>query len=278
MKRGTVVSDLHCGSIYGLLPPGFHDFKGKECRLNAGQEYLWECWIDFAKRAQAHKPDFVIINGDVIDGPQKKNHGSELDLPAHRDQQLAAVQVLKELRNRLPKAKFYFTQGTPYHVGHFGGAEESIATALEAEQYQSIGTGYLCREILWLAVEGVVIEAAHHISVSSGFYRLTALDREMQWSALTGKDATKGVPKVDLVVRSHVHYFSKAEHASKQGVTTPCWQLQTRYMRKNSTSRMLPDIGGLLLEVDGTAKKRGEAPVRIIKELYTLPAVTVTEL
>lgn len=278
MKRGIVVSDLHVGSIYGLLPPGFITFEGHERPLNPGQRYLWECWLDFAKRAASFKPDFVIVNGDVVDGPQRKNYGSELSLADARDQQLAAVQVLKELRNRLPKAKFYFTQGTPYHVGHFGDAEENVATALDAQAYSSVGTGRLCREILWLSTEGVIVEAAHHISVSSGFYRLTALDREMQWSALSGKDATKGVPKVDLVVRSHVHYFSKAEHASKQGVTTPCWQLQTRYMRKNSTSRMLPDIGGLMLEVDGSAKKRGEAPIRVIKELYSLPSVTVTEL
>lgn len=95
---------------------------------------------------------------------------------------------------------------------------------------------------------------------------------------MTSKDSTQGVPKVDILIRSHVHYFSMGEHASKQGVTTPCWQLQTRYMRKNSTTRMLPTIGGLFLEVDGAAKKRGEAPVKVIKELYSLPPMKVAEL
>jgi hypothetical protein len=111
-----------------------------------------------------------------------------------------------------------------------------------------------------------------------GFYRATAMDREMQWSAMTGKDDRKGMPKADFLIRSHVHFFLGLEHSSKQGVITPCWQLQTKFMRKNSVSRMLPDIGGLLLEVDGQAKERGEAPCRVLKELYRLPPVPVTSL
>lgn len=277
--RGIVVSDLHAGSIYGLLPPHFHTFDRVPKEQNAGQKYLWDCWLDFAARAAAWHPDFVIVNGDCVDGMQKKNHGSELSLISMVDQSRAAIECLELLDHKLPdKPKWYFTQGTPYHVGNWGAVEEEIAKALDGEVYSSLGTGERCREVLWLNVGGVMLEAAHHISVSTGFYRLTSLDREMQWSAISGKDEKKGVPKVDLVIRSHVHYYSKGEHASKQGVTTPCWQLQTRYMRKNSTTRMLPDIGGLKLEIDPAAKQRGEAPCRVVKELYHLPAVKVTSL
>lgn len=279
MKRGIVVSDLHCGSIYGLLPENFETYEGVIRLPNPGQQYLNECWDDFTLRAEEFDPDFVIVNGDAVDGLQKKSHGAELSLSAPADQTRAAVATLKLLKLRVrPECKWFFTQGTPYHVGVWGDREEDIAAALGAEKYPSVGTGQLCRETLYLSVEGVVLEAAHHISVSTGFYRLTALDREMQWSAMSAKDAMQGVPKVDLVIRSHVHYFSMGEHASKQGLTTPCWQLQTRYMRKNSTTRMLPNIGGLLLEIDGDAKRRGEAPVRIVKELYSLPALQVAEL
>lgn len=278
-KRGIVVSDLHCGSIYGLLPPGMDTFEGQPRPMNPGQEYLWACWKDFAERARAAQPSFVIVNGDSVDGNQWRNAGSEISLIDHRDQRRAAIMVLQHLQRRLQgKVKWYFTQGTPYHVGQFGDAEEDIAEALGAERYGSVGTGQLCREALWLDVDGVILEACHHISVSSGFYRLTAIDREGQWSALSAKDASKGVPKADCLIRSHVHYFSYGEHASKQMLTTPCWELQTRYMRKNSLHRMHPDIGGIILDIDARAKKRGEAPVRVTKELYALPPVPVTTL
>jgi hypothetical protein len=190
----------------------------------------------------------------------------------------AAVRCLKVLKKKAPSAKWYFTRGTAYHVGNAGEHEEAVAELMGGERYSSVGTGIFVREILWLNVEGVLIEAAHHIGVSQGFYRLTQLDKEMQWSAMAAKDDTKGVPKADLLIRSHVHNFQNAEHASKQGIVTPCWQLQTTFMRKNSTYRMLPDIGGVFIEIDGTAKKKGKPPCRILKELYPLPAITVTNL
>jgi len=80
------------------------------------------------------------------------------------------------------------------------------------------------------------------------------------------------------LIRSHVHNFQHAEHASKQGVITPCWQLQTSFMRKNSTYRMLPDVGGIFIEIDGEQKKKGRPPCRILKELYPLPPVRVASL
>jgi hypothetical protein len=279
MKRGAVVSDLHAGSIYGMLPAAFETFEGVTVLQNPGQDYLWKCWDDFTNRVHHHDPDFVIVNGDCVDGPQRKQNQSELKLVAPQDQTEAAIQTLSLLKQRVrPECKWYFTRGTPYHVDEFSGPEEAIAQAMGAERYQSLGTGRLCREVLWLEVEGIILEAAHHISASTGFYRMTALDREGQWSAMAAKDATKGIPKSDLLIRSHVHYFGHSEHSSKQIVTTPCWQLQTRFMRKNSTTRMLPDIGGLLLEIDGEAKSRGESACRVIKELYSLPPVQTTHL
>lgn len=151
MKRGFVVSDLHNGSIYGLLPPDFVTFEDVPKPQNAGQKYLWECWEDYCDRTAAFRPDFGIINGDCVDGPQQKNHGSELSLIAPQDQTSACIQTIKRLKKGLPAhCKLYFTQGTPYHVGNFGASEEAVAEATGGTRYPSVGTGRLCREILWL--------------------------------------------------------------------------------------------------------------------------------
>lgn len=278
MKKIAVVSDLQCGSIFGMLPLNFLTSEGIPKLQNAGQAYLWDCWIDFTDRAKAFNPDAIIFNGDANDGRQRKSEGAELSLNLIADQVRAAVECLKVLKRKCPRAKWYFTRGTAYHVGVAGQDEEEIAKALGAERYPSVGTGIYVREVLWLDVEGVVIEASHHIGVSQGFYRLTQLDKEMQWSAMAAKDNTKGVPKADLLIRSHVHNFQHAEHASKQGLVTPCWQLQTTFMRKNSVYRMVPDIGGVFIEVDGSAKAKGKPPCRILKELYTLPPIEIAKL
>lgn len=277
MKRGIVVADFHAGSMYGLHPPEFVSYDGSAKPQNAGQVYLWQCWKDFIARAKKFHPAFVIVNGDCVEGPQRKSNGFEVSLPSPDDQVSACIGVLNELKAVTGNVPWFFTMGTPYHVGEWGSAEENIARALEARAYPSIGVGRFCREALWLAVEGVILEAAHHIGGASGFYRLTAIDREGQWSAMAAK-ASKGVPRADLLIRSHVHFYAYGEHASKQMLTTPCWKLADRYSRRSSLHRFHPDIGGILLEVDGSAKKRGEAPVSVHKELYDLPPVGVVNL
>jgi hypothetical protein len=264
-----------------MLPPDFKTFDDTPVSQTNGQRWLWDCWLHFAEKSGIFAPDFVIVNGDVVDGPQRKNEASELKLVSPNDQIRAATDVLLELKKMLPPVcKWYFTQGTPYHVGNWGAAEEAVAQNLGAEKYHSIGMGEFCKEVLWLhAGNGVIIEAAHHISTGVGFYRSTAMDRELQWSAMAGKDASKGIPKVALTIRSHVHNYTDVGHATKQGFTTPCWQLQTRYARKASVHRLHPDIGGVFMWVDETkTDKRLCHPCRFEPETYDLPPVQVTNL
>jgi len=277
MKRGAFLSDTHCGSIFGMLPPDFGTSDGAPKSQNVGQQYLWECWAHAALQIANFKPDFVVFNGDGIDGRQEAQRGSEFSLPLIFDQKRAFVSCMQYMLAGL-ETKLYVTQGTEYHDGKGAEAMEDAAQILGAQQYQGLGSGIFTKEALDLSVEGIIINCAHHISVASGFYRLTAIDREMQWAAMTGKDASKGIPKADLIVRSHCHHYTRGEHPSKDGFTTPCWQLQTRFMRKGSHYRMLPDIGYVLVEVDGAAKEKGEEPCQIRKHIYRLPPAPVTML
>jgi len=86
MKRAIFISDLHAGSAYGLLPPNFAKYDGTLQPPNAGQQYLWECWKDFCERAHRFKPDFIVHNGDAVEGPQRKSNGYELCLVPSKDQ------------------------------------------------------------------------------------------------------------------------------------------------------------------------------------------------
>lgn len=267
IRKIGVVSDLHCGSIFGMLPPNFLTSDGVPKLQNAGQEYLWQCWnatIDYFKKS---KVDAIVINGDVIDGRQQANRGTELSLPILFDQRDAAIECLRPLATLAP---LYSVQGTEYHGDRAGDAAEEVGKALNAVRYSGVGTGKWSKEVLDLDVDGVVLNFAHGISVAGGFYRATAVDREGVWSALAGKEGK--VPKADCVIRSHCHFFVHVEHYSKHVAITPCFQLQTRYMRKNSVYRMQPDIGALIVHVDGDAKKEGRDPIWIEKILYPLPA------
>jgi hypothetical protein len=194
------------------------------------------------------------------------------------DQAGAAEACLRPLRDMLPLIPWYAVQGTEYHDAKAARELEVVAHNLGCKRYGTLGqgSGVWSREFLDLSVDGVVINAAHHVSVAGGFYRATGIDREAQWSAIAGKEGK--IPKADCLVRSHCHFFCHVEHASKHAVITPCWQMQTRFMRKNSVYRMLPDIGGLLIWIDGEQKQKGEDPIRIQKILYALPALRSTKL
>src|SRR5579872_4596342 len=140
MKKIAVVSDLQCGSLFGMLPPDFITSEGIPKLQNAGQKYLWECRLDFRDRLKEFKPDAIIANGDMNDGRQRKQEGSELSLNLIADQIRASVDCLKVLKKAAPSAKWYFTRGTGYHTGTAGEAEEEIAKSLNAEKYPSVGT------------------------------------------------------------------------------------------------------------------------------------------
>ena len=275
-KNVLVVSDTQCGSIYGMLPP---DFEASDDRLvpqNPGQKYLWQCWDDMCRWAGRQGVDAVVVNGDVIDGKQGAQKGTELCLVMQADQARAAEEVLGHLKQFTGSASWYFVQGTEYHDGEAARELENVARALEAKKSTGLGTGRYSRDTLDLDIGGVVINFAHHIGVAGGVYRASAADREGIFSALAGKEGK--FPKADCVVRSHAHFFVHVEHPSKHIVITPAWQLQTRFMRKLSTYKMVPDIGAVLLTVDPEAKKEHMDPIVVTKRLYDLPAIKTTRL
>jgi len=273
-KRIGALSDLHCGSIFGLLPPKFVTSDDREVKPNAGQKYLWRCWEDAAESIGIL--DALIINGDAIDGHQRIQMGTELCLPLLADQTEAAVASLEYFISKTKPKRIFMTAGTEYHEGCAAREAEVIAERIKASKYQGPGSGRYVREILDLEVDGIILNFQHGIGTGSGLYRATAPDREGIWSALAGKAGKS--PKADCVIRSHNHAYILVEHPSKSIVVTPCWQLQTRFMRKNSAYRMLPDIGYILITVDAGKKRRGYDPCQVDKKIYPLPEPRLTHL
>lgn len=269
MKRILCLSDIHPGSIDGMLPPDFITCGGRHIGQNAGQRYTWECFNDMIAWAAPQKIDCVVIVGDLVEGKQYKGHGSELCLTLMPDQETASEQILNHLISKIKPKKVYVVKGTPYHDGELGESADRVARNIKATQYEGLGVGIHAKEVMDLEVEGVIIDFSHGISVSGGLYRAVAIDREALWSAISGK--TGKAPKADVIVRGHAHYFVHVEHPTKHAMILPAWQLQTSYMRKNSRYRMIPDLGAVVLEIDGEAKKRREDPCVVRKRIYDLP-------
>jgi hypothetical protein len=277
VKRILVVSDLHHGSIYGMLPPNFELSSGQIIQQNAGQKYLWECWLDMCRRVREDiKPDAVVLNGEPVDGPQQAQRGTELCIPIPKDQGDAAAISLSLLLDATGGVPFYVVQGTEYHDEKVGQACDAVADRLGAVRYKGRGPGRVAKRTLNLRVDGYVLNFHHGIPSSGALYRAVAIDREAVWSAIAGKEGKSA--KAEVIIRSHVHFYVAVKHASKQAVITPAWQLQTGFMGKNSEYRMIPDIGFIWIEIDAEWGERGYSPIHIQACLYKLPKDDVNDL
>jgi len=266
-KKILVIGDTHGGSKFGIWPepiwmetgpPGGQRFR------NTAQRYLLNCWETMLKEIP-HKLYAVFHMGDATDGKARKNFLDDTFERVPTRQAEGIELLLDDVVRRTPR--YYQMMGTEYHTGQYAEAEQTLAKNLKA-----IKSDY--GEWAWLTlnrtIEGVAINAKHHISVPV-VYRETPLGREGLFSAV----APQVRNKPSLVLRGHCHYFCHVEHSRVHVCTVPCWQTQTSYMRQKSEFRLVPDIGYLLVEIRPTAK--GD-PVRIHKRLFAHPPMLQKEM
>ena len=205
MTSVVIISDLHCGSVYGITPPS--EFKASKHRDS--QEETWDEYCRIVK--QWGKPDVLICNGDAIEGNQKKQGGAELITTDRLVQSQMAQQAL-ELWNA---KQIFMTYGSPYHVG------------AEAEDFEWTIADNLGAKIeghLYLKIEGLTFDIRHKVGTSVIPYgRATAVLRELMWALV--KEANETGPKVDVIIRSHAHYNIQVKQPGKLAIITPGLQL-----------------------------------------------------
>ncbi len=208
MKRVVVVSDLHCGHFAGLTPPAWQVSEARNPALAAMQR---ECWKWYEAALSALQPiDWLVCNGDAIDGKGNRSGGVELITADLEEQASMATACLKTAtaRNHL------VIYGTPYHV------------ASDGQDYE----GHIAREVggrigghEWLEIEGVVFDLKHKVGGSSVPHgRHTAVARERLWNVLWSDQNM--AHRSDVLIRSHVHYHTYSGGTDFLAMTTPALQ------------------------------------------------------
>ena len=170
----------------------------------------------------------------------------------------------------------FASHNTDYHVGTVGQDEEAIAVAVHAEHYKGTGAGQRIHEVLNLEINGLVANFAHHIGVSNA-NKAGVIDKEITASILA---ELAGHSRTDVLIRNHVHTYRQVGSGYRHGATSPAWQLQTKFTRRGGVFQQVPDIGGLVVWLDGQAKQNNDDPVRIQPILYPLqsPQVEIVRL
>lgn len=261
MKRILVVSDLHSGSRYGVMPEEVvvqDDLTGDELDFvpKGGQLKLLDKWnrmIDDVGHV-----DYCVVNGDVCDGLQYRENGRTL-WSSDSDVQAEAAKTLLE---SVKCDRMLFTEGSGYHTGNNLPLDKVVAKSLKARFY---GMDF----ILNLKDEKARIHFAHHVGVSKVFhYRTTPLARDALLMYLN-KDREK-YGRLDGIVRSHAHYVCGIFYSTQKAIITPAWQLRTPFgVRKGHWTP--PDIGYTLI----TANDDGSLEFQVEADSVTKPCPVV---
>lgn len=251
---------MHVGHRLGLCPPKWAMAQGGIYHPTDGQLGLLECWQKVASEWSG--PDIMVVVGDAIDGQGSKTKGTEQWTTDLYDQLMAASELIRMWR---PK-RIYLINGTGYHVDAGGRPLEALLGDILGAEI--IGPNRMrSAEELFLRAGGKTFHFSHHIMVGTGWYKTTALAREMVFALLNESHKHR----VDVVVRAHVHYHVTVGFTRQLGVILPCWQLQTRYMLRRSAFGMLPDIGAIRFIIDEDIK----IEKRIFKPEQARPPIVV---
>jgi predicted phosphodiesterase len=242
MKKVLLLSDMHVGSKWGLWPP---NFKAKSARSNeiedipqnAVNKAIWQHWLKMLATLKKEKPDIIILNGDLIEGDQRKEKGRGLVTPELFQQCAACIAILKTL----PKVPMYFTAGTDYH---------QLPDGISADLYIADQMGGEYGDELVIEDCGLRIFARHTIGTSQGSWQYMTTAPAKEQMLLYLNQASDKYGKIDIAVFSHRHQFVSAQFSSGIALITPCWQGKTVFAVKKGIIAP-PHIGWVSLIVDG---------------------------
>ena len=233
-KRILVISDGHAGHRLGLTPPGF-DSDGEPARKPIHwkmRRYIWD-WFT-KKVASLGKIDILLYNGDAVDGKGQKSGGTEQTHPDRVDQVEMAVATI----NHIGAGVTFMSYGTGYHTGTLEDWEDLVA--LQAKNVTKIGSEDN------IEVNEVVINYRHHVGRSTIPHgRHTPVAKEKLWNDLWAQRGE--YPSADILIRSHVHYYTFCGDAGWVAVTTPALQ---GYGSKHGARRMTGTVDAGMLVID----------------------------
>ena len=213
-KRLVVISDIHAGHRAGLTPPKWqwsteNVFQSKWAAQQI-ETYNW-----YTNILAALQPiDYLLVNGDAIEGKGPRSGGTEL-ITMDRMKQ---IEIAEECIRQAHAPKIIITMGTPYHTGVGEDWEDGLVKELQHHANVQIG------DQAFPKIEGIQFHAKHFSGSSSIPHgRMTPLTRSAIWNKLWAAEREQQ-PNVHVFIRSHVHYFANCGGRNWHAFSTPALQ------------------------------------------------------
>ena len=220
----VIVSDTHCGSHYGIMPPDVRLYGGNVIQPNKVQRWLYDCWqydYQVMKRWTAGRNCGLIINGDAIEGNHHRT--TEIVSVDEGDHLTIAKKLFKPFRKLFKKA--WIVEGTECHTKNL---ESSLGEKLDCERYSA--TSHAWPE-LPIEVNGCFGIVRHHITTTSRPHlEASGIGIQMNMEVLEAARSAKRVPK--WCAYAHRHKFGYVNDGDTLAIVTNPWQALTRHGRK----------------------------------------------
>jgi hypothetical protein len=227
----VVLADTHVGSNYGLCPRSYFNEH-----TNAYQLWAINKWDEFIETYKY--PDYLILNGDIADGPAKKDP-SVLCISDADEQVKSAIELISPIIGK--NTEVHGVSGSGYHTGKGSGfdADKQITEKL-IEIHGIRGCHHKTEFGLSLSKYGMKNISFRHKGKNEKTEAMVAYKRYYKTHA----------PKIEMIVASHLHRIK----TYTDGVSvyhTPCWEWETDFMDFVEPV----DIGSMIIYVDIGRKK-----------------------
>lgn len=260
--------DFHIGNKGSLTLPEVilnADIPSKKEVISANetQKNIIKIWEGLCDRY--HKPDLLILNGDIVDG--RNYHESGLGLWTTDVNQQA--ETFAELISWLKPRKIIGTSGSPYHS-----ERNPCMDAIAIRRCRTAGgkkaifrQGYVSANI-----NGCRVHAMHKttISKSTWQYRATPIARSLVLAELA-KD-TYG--HYNVILKSHVHWFAYVGFSSYLGMVLPCWKAYDPFGDTNIEFND-PAVGYVVFEIEDDGKFTFDFDITHFKQSDMNPDVVI---
>ena len=253
--RALVISDMHVGSVFGC----WHKSGATDPSASANpvQQVLFRYWRNLCQFMRQWKPTLLLLNGDLIDGPNYRSGARYLTVTDMKQQAECALALLRMIPIR--RGEVYGLAGGDYSSSEFVDLHQMIV--------ESLG-GSFFDDQLFLDVQGHTVHMSHGGSTAFVYYE-QVLAREGMFADQTS--VAGKAPDVEIMLRAHWHKWIHIRRAWKgeadrHTIVGPGFQGQDEQMSRRSPLRLVPDVGAVLLSVS-------RDQVLIDRVLYPTPLV-----
>lgn len=243
MKKILVISDTHINSTVALCKPSVYLDDGQEIKITKAQRWFWDNWLDLLDRVDRLKPDYLIVNGDALEGDSKDRSYQVFTRNPATIVRIAS-ETLELLVSKVPAV--YFVKGTVAHGGKSGNLEELLAK--DFDNSVKSGNNY-SHWSLNLIADGVRITVAHHTNMGGLPWTRGNAAPALAARVMFQYTQDKEQPP-DIVFRGHVHRWGDSYDAYRtRAIVTPCWSLATEHTQKIAPDT-LPECGAVFISCD----------------------------